>query len=226
MGELSGAATLELWDAAHTLRPVERAVVLACADGENADDVATLPLGRRDARLLELHVSIAGPSLEATASCPRCGEGAEFELDVATLLAREAEATPVQEGWRSPTSRDLEAAADAPDAAEAERVLLERCAGDAELSEEARRAVAAAMAEADPLAEVLVDLACPACEETFVADLDVAAFVWAEVRAAALRLLRDVDTLARAYGWTEAEVLALGDARRQAYLDLVSEGVA
>ena len=226
MRELSGAATLELWDAAHALRPVERAVVLACTDGEDVDDVAQLPLGRRDARLLAVHAAVAGPALEATASCPRCGEAAEFSLDVDELLARDAEAVPAPDGWRSPNSRDLAAAADALDAAEAERVLLERCVGNGWLSGEARRAVVTAMAEADPLAEVLVDVVCPACEETFVADLDVAAFVWAEVRAAALRLLRDVDVLARAYGWTEAEVLALGDGRRQAYLDLVSEDVA
>jgi hypothetical protein len=29
-----------------------------------------------------------------------------------------------------------------------------------------------------------------------------------------------VDALARAYGWTETEVLALGDRRRAAYLEL------
>ena len=81
------------------------------------------------------------------------------------------------------------------------------------------------MADADPLAEVLVDIACPACGEAFVADLDVAQFVWAEVRARALALLRDVDALARAYGWTEEQVLALGDTRRDAYLEL-AEGAA
>jgi hypothetical protein len=80
------------------------------------------------------------------------------------------------------------------------------------------------MAEADPLAEVLVDLACPACGKTFVADLDLGSFVWAELRTHARRLLREVDTLARAYGWTEAQVLALSDRRRTAYLELVSEG--
>ena len=36
--------------------------------------------------------------------------------------------------------------------------------------------------------------------------------------ARARRLLREVDVLARAYGWTEPEVLALDDARRAAYL--------
>ena len=47
------------------------------------------------------------------------------------------------------------------------------------------------------------------------------AFVWAEVDAAAQRLLHEVDVLARAYGWTEPEVLALSEARRAAYLRLV-----
>ncbi|HEX2516118.1 MAG TPA: phage baseplate protein, partial [Chloroflexota bacterium] len=37
----------------------------------------------------------------------------------------------------------------------------------------------------------------------------------------ARRLLREVHTLARAYGWREAEILALPGRRRQTYLDLV-----
>ena len=85
-----------------------------------------------------------------------------------------------------------------------------------------REALARAMADADPLAEVLVGLV-PGLRAVFVTDLDVA-FVWAELRAHAQRLLREVDMLARAYGWTEPEVLALDGARRVAYLELVREG--
>jgi predicted RNA-binding Zn-ribbon protein involved in translation (DUF1610 family) len=178
-----------------------------------------------------VHAALAGPSLEATASCPHCGEGAEFVLDVDELVARSAEVlppAPIDIGgraiaWRPPDSRDIAAAAEAVDAAAAERLLLERCI-DADPTEDVRQAVAAAMAEADPLAEVLADVACPACGEAFVADVDVPAIVWAEVRARALGLLRDVDSLARAYGWTEHEVLALSDRRREAYLELASEG--
>ena len=123
--------------------------------------------------------------------------------------------------WRPLDSRDVAAAAEAGDAAAAEHVLLARCVESARgpngavdgpaLPPVVREALVRAMAEADPLAEVLVDLACPACETTFVADLDLGAFVWAELSARARRLLREVDVLARAYGWTEAEVLALGE---------------
>jgi hypothetical protein len=240
--DLSAAATLDLWQAGEALAPIERPLALAAAvDARPHDELAQLPLGRRDARLLALHRSLGPSPLEATAPCPACGEAAEFELDAGALLARSDGATlpaPVEVGghvvsWRSPDSRDVAAAAAATDVASAERVLLRRCVTSArgpdgrvdptDLPAEVRAEVARAMAEADPLAEVLVDVVCPACETAFVADLDVAGFVWAEVRLCALRLLRDVDVLARAYGWTEAEVLALDERRRAAYLELARE---
>ena len=146
----------------------------------------------------------------------------------------ELSATAVLDLWqaaerRRPVERALALAA-------AERVLLGRCVtsvtgpdGEQDatrLPAPARAAVARAMAEADPLAEVLADAACPACGVEFVADLDVAGFVWAELRTHARRLLREVDTLARAYGWTEAEVLSLDERRRAAYLELAQGGRA
>ena len=225
MPELSAAATLDLWQAVEGRDPVGRALALAAASGREPGELAALPLGRRDALLLELH---GGAALDATAVCSACGERAEFAVDARELLARgreAAEPAPVESVvWRSPDSRDVAAAAAVGDAAAAERLLLERCAGSPDLPAELRAIVVRAMAEADPLAEVLVDVSCPACGEGFVADVDVAGFVWAGLRARARRLLREVDILARAYGWTEAEVLALGDRRRAAYLELAEEG--
>ena len=236
MPGMSAAATLDLWEAAGRLRPVERSLALAAAvEPVDVDELARLPLGRRDARILRLHAAVAGRLLEATAPCPACGEQAEFAVDAAELLARDGSVDPPAavdvDGfvvhWRPLDSSDVAAASEAPDAAAAERVLLERCVTSAAaLPDDVRVAVARAIADADPLAEVLVDVVCPACETQFVADLDVGSFVWAEVHARAQRLLRDVDVLARAYGWTESEVLALGDRRREAYLELAQEGSA
>lgn len=247
MPDLSAAARLDLWQAADRRDAFERPLVLAAAavgERANADGLAGLPLGRRDAHLLALHRALDGGALEATARCPDCGESAEFSVDPGELLARGADAAPPAEleaagfvvAWRSPDSRDVAAAAAAGDAAAAERVLLGRCVNAATgpdgyvdwtaLPPAARQALARAMADADPLAEVLVDVTCPACGAAFVADLDVAAFVWAELCADAQRLLREIDALARAYGWTEPEVLALDDGRRAAYLELVREGPA
>jgi hypothetical protein len=241
---LSPTATLDLWQAADGRPPVARALALASAGGEEPAELERLPLGRRDARLLALHAALGGRAFDATAPCPACDELAEFSVDPDALLAGDdapAPFAPVELGgfsvaWRPLDSADVAAAAATGDAAAAERELLARCVvaatgpdGDVagpDLPAEVREALERALAESDPLAEVLVDVACPACETDFVADLDLAGFVWAELAARARSLLRDVDALARAYGWTEPEVLALGERRRAAYLELAREATA
>lgn len=248
MPGLSAAVTLGLWEAAEGLERTPRALILAGADPAGppvrAEELERLPLGRRDARLLRLRGRLTQRALDATAACPECAEEVEFALDADALVAHADDAPQpvptVWDGvvvtWRPPTSLDVAAAAEAADAAGAERVLLTRCVTSAtgpdgdlagpDLPPDARAAVARAMAAADPLAEVLVELACPSCGSPFVADLDLAEFVWADLSAEARRLLRAVDALARAYGWSEAAVVALSERRRRDYLELALGGAA
>lgn len=232
----ASAAVLELWERAAGLDHGGRALTLAEVAGGALDE----PLGRYHARLLQLRAEAFGPNVAATAVCPSCGEAVELALDAAALAASSevrAPPTPLQhEGyvvaWRSPSPTDLAAATRAPDV---ENELLRRCvvsvggahgslvAPDA-LPPSVREALSEAMLDADPLAEVIVDLDCPTCGVGFPADVDVTTFVWAEIDARAKRILLDVDSLARAYGWTEADVLVLSEARRAAYLRIVRDG--
>ena len=48
--------------------------------------------------------------------------------------------------------------------------------------------------------------------------LDAGQLLWEEIEARALVLLREVHHLASAYGWSEAQILALTPARRASYL--------
>lgn len=72
----------------------------------------------------------------------------------------------------------------------------------------------------DPAAAIAFDLACPTCGDRWSAPLDVAAALWAEIKRAAESLLLEIDTLARAYSWSEAAILRLSPLRRAAYLQL------
>src|SRR5262245_12698622 len=134
--DLSASAALALWERGDVLGPVERALVLAAAADAEArapEELAALPLGRRDARLLTLHAGLAGSVLEATAACPDCGDEAEFSVDAEALLAQagcepaavELDGFVVE--WRPPDSRDVAAAARAANPADAEQLLLARC---------------------------------------------------------------------------------------------------
>lgn len=125
--------------------------------------------------------------------------------------------------FRLPTSFDLAAIAGCHDVEEARDRLHERCirgplANDEPILAAAEREIA----ERAGAAAMTVDLECPACIHRWSLDFDIAAFFWEELRVRARRLLREVDALARRYGWSERDILALSDARRRDYLELAS----
>lgn len=231
---------LELWEQVKDSAPSTRALALAeGVAGSDVADVAGLPIGRRDALLLDFRSARSGSDLDAVVDCPACAEVINFTLDARALTS--VAAAPVRpvsvEGyvveWRPLDSSDLLAAVACADRWEAEQLLVSRsvtnCSGPdgpcspSELPDPVRDALSEALAAADPLTEVLVHLGCPGCGEIFVSDVDVVAFVWNDVRDGAQRILRDVDLLARTYGWTEPDVLALSDDRRALYVALASQ---
>ena len=77
------------------------------------------------------------------------------------------------------------------------------------------------MAALDAQADVVFDLHCVACEHRWNAPFDPAAFLLSEVAAYADRLTVEVHQLARAYGWHESSILAMGATRRRRYLALL-----
>lgn len=83
-------------------------------------------------------------------------------------------------------------------------------------------ALSQSMEVLDPAASIGFGLECPQCATPWEARLDVGQLLWAKVQAAAERVLLDVDALARAYGWSEPEVLRLSPTRRAAYLQLAA----
>jgi hypothetical protein len=134
--------------------------------------------------------------------------------------------------FRLPNSQDLAALLDSQDPAAARGLLAQRCVlrasrdgapvAASELPAEAMAGLARRMAECDPQAEVLLDLRCPTCEHCWQALFDIVAFFWAELAAQVKRLLREVHTLARAYSWREADILAMSARRRQFYLEMIT----
>lgn len=242
MTALSASDILRIWEAGTGQDPVARALtILAVASpGTPREAWAEMPVGRRDAAILAVRETTFGPALESAASCPRCGEATEFRLDAAELRARQAPGPAATEGevslrgfslrYRLPTSGDLAAAAAERDLEEARRAIAVRCIVEArregvavtveDVPSEAIARMADAMAEQDPLAEVLVRFACPSCGEEAETLFDAAAYLWEEIQAQALRLLHEVHVLASAYGWREADILALSAVRRRAYLEM------
>ena len=124
---------------------------------------------------------------------------------------------------RLPTTADLAAIETVGDLTLARETLFERCVGVAtsDLPSPVVDAVIAAMAAADPQADVQVDASCPSCGEQWREPFDIASYLFTELSVFARRLLSDVHELALAYGWSERDILALSPARRNAYLEIL-----
>lgn len=230
------------WEAALGAPPHERPVrLLAPLLADLPGWQETLSLGDRDRLLLELRERAFGSLIEGRTPCPACGEDLELDFDLDDIRvprpARAPRASRVEHDgyqvrFRPLLHRDLAAiAAETDGAAGGRGALLRRCVLEAsraghpvdadELPDAVEAAVVAALREADPQSDIHLDLDCPACGTRWAAPFDIGAFLWVELDAWSRRMLETVHRLARAYGWTETEILALSPARRRHYLGLV-----
>lgn len=216
--------------------------VLATVAAEVADP-GRLPLGQRNRLLLAARSLLFGQVAEVVAPCASCEEPLEAEVSLDVLLAALANAPDEprtvdvrSRGYyvclRLPTAVDL--AGLPADVAAAAGVLLARCVvearhGDAQIGPERLpdgvvRAVDAALAAADPGANLELAATCPSCGAAGTLALDPVTLLWSELEAWGWRMLSEVHCLAGAYGWAEADVLAMSPTRRRAYLHLCGAG--
>ncbi len=241
MSALSAAQILSAWEAGRHQHPLDRALTLLAARPAGPaprSELAALPIGERDRGLLAVRTATLGPVVEVLSSCPGCGGKVEFDFDTADLQGsppgHPGATTDIEfagQSWRFrlPTSVDLAAISGISDEKSALQRLAGQClvaesSGDAppvpEWSAAALELLQQQMGELDPQAEIQLGLRCPACAHRWQETFDIADFFWRELAAQSRQLLHDVDVLARTYGWSEAEILSLSPARRQAYLEL------
>lgn len=231
--DLTAAELLDIWEKGLRQPPLQRIfILLAVAFPDRTPaELLELSIGQRDALLLQLREQFFGQRLLNTARCPQCAERIEWESSVTEYLVQAtepAESFELHEAdymlrFRLPNSLDIAAAVNAGDT----EIILNRCVLHAEqngeecapdkLPEFVLQKLAEKIEEADPMAEIRLQLHCPACSHDWEAVFDIASFLWAELNDWAERMLRTIHKLAAGYGWSEQEILALSPVRRQLY---------
>ncbi|MEU6066878.1 hypothetical protein ABZ864_20920 [Streptomyces sp. NPDC047082] len=229
MDTVSAVELLDAWEAGWSRDPLRRGLaLLAAARRTTPTAAAEVSVGRRDRALFAFRAALFGTAVDAVSRCPGCDTEVEVAFDQRELLAENepaaGDAATVRAGGRDvpvrmPTSADLAAVLDA-DVPDPEEALVRRCAPPGEPAP-AAAAVAAAWTAADPLIDPCVGLACPDCGLAWEEPFDIVGYLWAELDIWGRRTLLEVHELARAYGWTETQTLALSPWRRQCYLGLV-----
>ncbi|MEL7067758.1 MAG: phage baseplate protein [Cyanobacteria bacterium J06581_3] len=260
MRDLTASDLLYIWEWGQGRSLIQQALMILSVAYPDLPPhtLAQLPIGQRDAQLLNLRSRTFGPQIQSVAHCPNCAETLEYSLTVQDITLTPVKALdnhsvtePAFHSWkkesydvrfRLPTSNDLLAIKNLS-VTEASAVLLAKCIDTIESPSETSenkesnpggksltpaqlpgpiaKALIDHIGQQDPQAEIELALSCPSCQHQWHQLFDIVAYFWQEIATAAQRLLSEVHTLAAAYSWSEADILALSPRRRQAYLKTI-----
>ncbi|MFV2054092.1 hypothetical protein [Aliiroseovarius sp. YM-037] len=200
------------------------AVTLSVAG--HADD---LLIGDRNRIILAVLCTSYGAPREFLLRCPDCGETQELPFDPLTVLgarptgpAGEVFAVAAEGHdmtMRLPIGADLVAIRGAEDGGKA---LLARCAPSVPATEAGLAAVEAEIAARDGCAEIVFSSTCIECGADVGGLLDPLMLLLGEMDRLG-GVLAEIDCIARAYHWSEAELLALPAYRRRLYLRAIED---
>ncbi len=242
MQALTAHQLLTVWESGQSQMPTARAIDLlaAASPAGSRESVAGMNIGQRDAQLLRLREWAFGSRLLAVVDCPQCGARLEltFTADDIRLGAEIEHSEPLslrvenyEVSFRLPNSADLIAVTGGGDVNSIKHLLVERCVlharfqgsytATATLPENVVAAISGKMAAADPQADIQLALDCPGCGHEWRAMFDILSFFWSEIGVWVKRVLHEVHILASAYGWREADILAMSPWRREYYLEML-----
>lgn len=206
------------------------------------DQIASFSIGERDARLLYIRKKLFGPILQNTSNCTACGQKMEWETSVDEI---ELQSINEEERWlssidlnykkrrisfRLPNSKDILEIEDRSTTEVQEQQLIRNCIVDSTLTskqienipKDLKDKIVQKMEENDPQANIVMNLSCPECKNTWNATFDIMQYLWTELNDWAVQLIQDVYVLASNFGWAERDILEMDRFRRSLYLKMIN----
>jgi hypothetical protein len=211
---------------------LDRVLVDAPGAAIGAGKASELCAADRDRVLAALYRREIGARVTSSPTCPMCRQVFDLDFDLAALMTSlddERQALPrdgdgvfqLDDGtrFRLPSGTDELVAVGA---AEPALALLARCrlSGPADTD-----ALGEAMQRVAPLVEAELDAVCPGCAHPHVVRFDIQSFLLLSLIAERRQRTGDVHRLARAFGWSLTEILALSRSQRRLHVALVDRAV-
>jgi hypothetical protein len=245
MRSLNAAELLQVWDEGIGMPILEKTLLLlskACGV-EDRKGLGKLSIGNRDAKLLQLREWMFGFRLKNMAKCPRCSEMVEWETNTDDFHLQPVKHDIsvetfflIQDGFniqfRLPDSFDISKYIVEQDLSSGTNALLLSCILNvtgvdnekftpAVLPATTWQALEERMSIEDPQADINMQIVCPHCQNSWNAAFDIMNFLWAEINNWAKHIMQEVALLARAFSWSERDILAMTPQRRQTYIEMV-----
>ena len=214
--------------------PIEAGLALIERLASEADrNWASLIVTDFEFLLLSVRAARFGQQVSLGFACPHCRELAEVSFRVSEFLdsikpraVSDVTPNPARPGWfslqeagfRLPTVGDQIAVSAV---ARPGPRLVALCMDETARRRPYRARVERALAAMAPEVSRPIAGACPSCGAAVQAGFSVVRIVVSELRRAAAEVHDEVDLIARAYHWPQAEILSLPQDRRQAYAERI-----
>ncbi|HTJ46401.1 MAG TPA: hypothetical protein VL463_30055 [Kofleriaceae bacterium] len=225
--------SIEATDTASAVAFVDR--LLAAVPGAAAapGDARRLTAADRDRVLAAIYLVEVSARVRSSPVCPSCG--ARFDLDFAlaelvaelrpdhSSLRAEADGSFTAEDgtrFRIPNGDDELASVGEPSPSDA---LAARCHLGGPSSP---AALAALMERAAPLIDVELDAVCPDCGHRHAIRFDIQSFLLGSLIAERKQRAAEVQALARSFGWSLTEILAMTRRQRRLHVELAERASA
>lgn len=212
---------------------VDRLLVSVPGTSVGPGSIWELSVSDRDRLLASLFRLHFGEAVEGHVRCRHCSEEFEFTHTVSALLdyltpeSLQLSSGPDDDGvfeteggrFRLPTLGD-QRSIQGLDVDAAARELLSRCVFD-EIEEDDVDNVEAAMAEAGPVLDFDMDAHCPECDGAHTIHFDIREHLFSALVGDRPWLIREVHSIARAYGWSREAIMELSREDRRAHAGLI-----
>ena len=199
----------------------------------NPRRISALSVGDRQFLMRQLAVHLGNDQLWLTAECRHCHQPFDVGLNQSSLPIKQAQGSYpfasvlTSQGHiklRVPTGSDQQRIADVADDAEARQGLLGSCIIEGPrdvkaFTAEDMQAMESALEAVAPEVAVQVQAHCPECGTANMLTVDP----YHCLGKAGTSLFAEIHTLATHYHWSEAEILAMSQQRRQRYLALIDQ---
>ncbi len=242
MRPLTSSELFGVWEQTLDQPLIARTIkLLELASGEHAD-IASLPIGERDARMFRLREWLFGNRMFQTATCPACSEKIEWETLSGDIQIHPGTASPriielsrnsYEVKFRLVNSADIvNLIKNKIPPEQSANYLLQHCILEVKksggliskenLPAEIAETIEEEMSVRDPQADVQLNLGCPACHHQWQTGFNIMSFFWAEINHWAQKIMQEIFVLARFFGWSEQDILAMSPRRRQLYLQMIN----
>lgn len=215
--------------------------LISINDADNLNLISNMTIGDRNSILLYFRRIMFGNTIQCNVRCQKCHESITFDLSISNLLSQELK-NPQKEYKLNDTVYNIDLRplkgehqnflinnSETLTLESLTSYLLQSFVGSSnpslpeKLPIDLFEKILNQLEFVDPLFNIVVDVRCSLCNDSFLSPLCISDFIFEELQPLTSSIYNEVHWLALYYHWSEDDILSLPTKRRKRYLNLLDK---